>query len=271
MRVAVTGVASGIGAAACKILKERGDEIVGFDLNEPPENIADNVDEFHKMNIADLSALPELIAGLSGNFDALLNIAGIPPRSQSDGANAGNEALVLVVNFFGLRKFTELMLEKLVDGAAIASLSSRAGSRWAENIDQVKEFMRLPETTNLQEYCGQNGIDPVRAYDLSKEAVVVWSMAKTEVLLKRDIRLNCVSPGGVSTPILEDFVEAFGAERVNRMTDRAGRACLPEEAAGVAIFLISPESKWVKGYNIYTDGGAFAMITSDQLELSEFS
>jgi NAD(P)-dependent dehydrogenase (short-subunit alcohol dehydrogenase family) len=271
MRVAVTGAASGIGAATCKILKDRGDEVVAFDVIKPGKDVLENIDRFLLLDIADLASISEVLAKVDGRFDALMNIAGIPPRSGKDGESSGNEAQVLAVNFFGLRKFTLLLLDKLSDGAAIVSVASRAGSRWRENIAQVKSFLRLPEDTNLQEYCRRNGINPVRSYDLSKEAIIVWSMAQTEAFLERGLRINSISPAGVSTRILEDFREAFGKERVDKNTERAGRACLPEEAASVAVFMISKESAWIKGCDIFVDGGSFAMGNGDLLELSEFA
>ena len=271
MRVAVTGAASGIGAATCKILKDRGDEVIAFDVMKPGKDVLESIDRFHLLDISDLASISEVLGKVDGKFDALMNIAGIPPRSGKDGESSGNEAQVLAVNFFGLRKFTLLLLDKLSDGAAIVSVASRAGSRWRENIAQVKSFLRLPEDTDLQEYCGQNGISPVRSYDLSKEAIIVWSMAQTEAFLERGLRINSVSPAGVSTRILDDFREAFGKERIDKNTERAGRACLPEETASVAVFMISKESAWIKGCDIVVDGGSFAMANSDLLELSEFA
>jgi len=271
MRVAVTGAASGIGAATCKILKDRGDEVVAFDVMKPGKDVLKNIDRFLLLDIADFASISEALAKVDGKFDALMNIAGIPPRSGKADESSGNEAQVLAVNFFGLRKFTLLLLDKLNDGAAIVSVASRAGSRWRENIAQVKSFLRLPEDTDLQEYCRRNGINPVRSYDLSKEAIIVWSMAQTEAFLGRGLRINSISPAGVSTRILEDFREAFGKERVDKNTERAGRACLPEETASVAVFMISKESAWIKGCDIFVDGGSFAMANGDLLELSEFA
>ena len=110
-------------------------------------------------------------------------------------------------------------------------------------------------------------IDHVRAYNLSKEAVIVLTIAETEALFARGLRMNTVSPAAVSTGILDDFVTAFG-ERVAKNIARAGRPGLPDEVADVILFLASPESRWLKGIDIPVDGGMGAMAVSDMIGLA---
>lgn len=260
MRIAVTGSATGIGAEACRLLKERGDIVIGFDVAETSVN----VDSFHKVDLSDPDAIAAVLASVKGRFDALLNIAGVPPRP-------GNEALVLAVNFIGLRAFTMGLMSKLNNSSSIVNMASRAGMAWRDNIDQVKALMGLSPDVSLEEFCRHHEINHVRAYNLSKEAVIVWSMAQTESLVPRNIRLNTVSPSGVETKILDDFKDAFGRDRVEQNTKRVGRLVNPDEAAKAAVFLASPESSWIKGIDLGIDGGAVAMNTSDALGLKEFT
>ena len=79
-------------------------------------------------------------------------------------------------------------------------------------------------------------------------------------------RMNCVSPAAVSTGILDDFTKAFG-EKVARNIARAGRPGSPEEIADIILFLLSPQSAWIKGQDITIDGGMSAMGMTDMLEL----
>lgn len=260
MRVAVTGCATGIGAEACRILKERGDEVVGFDLVETNTN----VDSFHKIDLSDSAFIASVLNEVDGKFDALMNIAGLPPRE-------GLTATILAVNFIGLRAFTLGMLEKLNDNSSIVNMASRAGMAWRDNIDQVKALMGLSEDVSLDDFIAHHEINHVRAYNLSKEAVIVWSMAQTESLVPRNIRLNTVSPSGVETQIIDDFKEAFGRDRVEQNTKRVGRLVNPDEAAQAAVFLASPESSWIKGIDLGIDGGTVAMNISDALGLEEFT
>ncbi|MEX0281832.1 MAG: SDR family oxidoreductase, partial [Arenibacterium sp.] len=110
--------------------------------------------------------------------------------------------------------------------------------------------------------------DPVRAYDLSKEAVILWTMASSEAYLNRNQRINSISPGAVDTGILQDFETAFG-QRMTQNVARAGRTGTPEEIAQLAAFLLSPQSSWIKGIDVSIDGGMSAFNLSDALALSD--
>ncbi len=255
MRVALTGGATGIGACVAEKLKRRGALVVSFDINRPEHN----VDEWIETNLGDQASITSAVRKVKGSFDVLINNAGVPPRD-------GLTEKVLQVNFFGLRQFMEEMLEKLEPSATIVNTASRAGSMWRENIDQVKALMALKSQDELPAFIDENDIDTVRAYNLSKEAVIALTFANTERLLGRNIRINSVSPAAVSTDILDDFKAAFG-ERAATAIARAGRPGTAEEIAEVITFLASPESHWIKGENITIDGGMTAMATTDELGL----
>ena len=171
-----------------------------------------------------------------------------------------------MVNYIGMKTFLDGMIGKLNRGASIVNTSSRAGSMWQENLKQVKRFMQLG-VSELSNFVSEENIDPVRAYNLSKEAVNVLTMSRTEDLLAKGLRINSVCPAAVSTDILQDFTNAFG-EKVVKNIAKAGRPALPEEIADLILYLISPESGWVKGQNITIDGGMSAIITSDILNLN---
>tara|TARA_R110000751_G_scaffold180038_1_gene286406 strand:+ start:17019 stop:17792 length:774 start_codon:yes stop_codon:yes gene_type:complete len=256
MRVALTGGASGIGAAVAANLKRLGADIVAFDIVEPRVNI----DQWVKVDLSDPTSILEAERQVSGSFDALINNAGLPPRM-------GLEEKVLAVNYFGLVNFTKLMLPKLTQGGAIVNTASKAGARWRDNIPQIKALRDLADVDALPAFIESQAIGPVRAYDLSKEAVIVWTITQTERLAALGLRANTVSPAAVSTDILDDFVSAFG-ERATKAMARIGRPGSPEEVAEVICFLASPQSNWLKGIDIPIDGGLAAMSLSDGLEMS---
>ena len=135
-----------------------------------------------------------------------------------------------------------------------------------DNLDEVKALMALDNPDALPDFVAERKMNHVRAYNLSKEAVIVLTMAETEALIARDLRMNSVSPAAVSTGILDDFVTAFG-ERVAKNIARVGRPGLPEEVADIIIFLASPESHWIKGTDIVIDGGMGALAQTDMMGL----
>ncbi|MEM9602312.1 MAG: SDR family oxidoreductase [Pseudomonadota bacterium] len=261
MRVALTGAASGIGAEVAARLSAAGHTVIAFDIAEPTAN----VDRWIQADFADGNSIRAALSRAEGPFDALINNAGLPPRP-------GLETTILQVNFFGLRLFTEGLLDALAPKAAIVNTASRAGAMWRENLPQVKSLMALghpgDNVDTLDAFIQAHGIDGTRAYNLSKEAVIVLTQTLTEPLIARDIRVNSVSPAAVNTGILQDFVTAFG-ERVAKNIARVGRPGDADEVADVIVFLASPESRWIKGQDIVVDGGMGAVAACDTLSLRD--
>ncbi len=253
--VVVTGAATGIGAETVRQLRAAGAHVTGVDIAAP----TGTVDAYVPVDLGDPAAIDRAVAALEGPFDALCNIAGLPPRE-------GLSAPILSVNFLGFRRFTTAMLDRMAPGASIVNVASLAGIRWRENLEQVKALMALPDDANTVGFCETNGIDHVRAYNLSKEAVIVWTMAQTEALIARDLRMNSVSPAAVATGILDDFKTAFG-DRTAKNIARVGRTGTPEEIAAVIVFLASPASGWLKGVDIRIDGGTAALNICDTMGL----
>lgn len=254
MRVALTGGATGIGAAVAVELKANGHHVTAFDISEPQAN----VDVWVQTDLSDPASVQAAIAAADGPYDALINNAGLPPRD-------GLEELILKVNFFGLRTFMTAMSDQLSDGAAIVNVASRAGAQWRENLDEIKALIALGEA-QLGDFISERGITPTRAYNLSKEAVIVMTMADTQSLNARHLRANSVSPAAVSTDILQDFATAFG-DKMTKNVARVGRPGLPSEIASAIVFLASPASGWIKGQDIVIDGGMSAILTSEALGL----
>lgn len=241
--IAVTGLSSGIGAATAKLLMSRGARIVGFDRNAPDYEVA----AFHPVDLADPGSIEQALSGVDGPFDALCNIAGVPPTADKH--------TVLRVNFFGLRHFTESLVDRLADTAPIVNLASLAGFQWRANIDVVKaglatSFADADAWIALQDVAG------APSYHLSKELVIAWTIWNCQRWKARGIRMNSVSPGPVSTPILADFIQTLG-KRVEEdlKLNRAGTA---EEIAPVVAFLCSEDARWINGADVAVDSGAGA-------------
>ncbi len=254
---AITGVSNGIGKELSKLLKLKGHRVLGFDIAKPTQD----VDQFIALDLSRPSSIVDACAQVSDGLDGICNSAGLPPRD-------GLEEQILAVNYFGTRQFTNELQAKLKDGASVVNMASRAGHGWPNGIEQVKRLSKMSGTSNVQKFIAEEEITPVRAYDLSKEAIILWTMASSENYLNRGMRINSISPGAVNTQILDDFQAAFG-DRMTKNVERAGRSGTADEIAQLAMFLLSPESGWIKGTDISIDGGMSAFATSDRLELSD--
>ncbi len=253
---AVTGVASGIGAELARILKSQGHRIVGFDIQQTSEN----VDRFIPLDLNDASSITNAAAAVDEPLSGLCNNAGLPPR-------AGLEEAILQVNFLGTRAFTTAMLPHMVKNASIVNMASRAGHGWREGMDQVKRLAAVHDKNQLTAFIATEQINATRCYNLTKEAVILWTLAESEAMVNKGLRINSLSPGGIATGILADFQKAFG-DKMTKNVERAGRPGTPEEVARIAAFVLSPASNWLKGADIAIDGGMGSFNQSDAMGLA---
>lgn len=252
---AVTGVATGIGADLARVLGRQGHRVIGFDIKDA----STSVDCFIPLDLNDPASIAKATAALDEPIDGLCNNAGVAPLP-------GAQTLILQVNFLGQRDFTNRMLPQIKPGGAIMNMASRAGHAWMENVDQVKRLAALSGPKDLPEFVAREGLDATRCYNLSKEAMILWTQAITEPLFDNDIRAVSLSPGGISTGLLDDFRRAFG-DAMARNVERAGRPGRPDEVAEIAAFALSRAAYWMKGIDIPIDGGMGAFNLSDRLEL----
>lgn len=252
---AVTGVASGIGAELARILKEQGHDVIGFDIRETQRN----VDRFIPLDLGDADSISAAAAAVDTPLEGLCNNAGLPPRD-------GLEEAILQVNFIGTRAFTGALLPHLRTGGSIVNMASRAGHGWRDHIQQIKHLASLTRRDQLAAFLAAEGIDATRCYNLTKEAIILWTVAEAEAMISQGLRMNSLSPGGIATGILADFQKAFG-DKMTQNVARAGRPGAPEEIAQIAAFLLSPAAHWIKGADIPIDGGMGAFNQSDALGL----
>jgi NAD(P)-dependent dehydrogenase (short-subunit alcohol dehydrogenase family) len=245
--IVVTGAASGIGAETAKQLKAVGAKVIGLDRNKPEQH----VDHYIEIDLSNPASIANAAAEIPSGIDGLCNIAGLPPTAGA--------LPVMKVNVLGLQMLTMSLIEKMSDGGAIVNIASLAGLGWPDAVDQIKGFQTKATFENLAQVCEELGVDDERSYFFAKEVLIAWTMQNRWTWRERGIRMNCVSPGPVETPILKDFLETLGerAEEDMKVMDRAG---LPTDIAPVAVFMCSDASAWIRGANIPCDGGMFAHV-----------
>ncbi len=246
--IVVTGVASGIGAKTCEVLRLQGATVIGVDRNE-----TDNADQFFKADLTDPASLDALVEALPNGLDGLANIAGVPPTAPAE--------TVLKVNLIGLRHLTDALIPKLADNASIANLASLAGFGWAGAVEQNKDALALDFDSDVTGFCAENELNTPggRSYFLSKEALIIWTMQNRWTWRDRGITMNCISPGPVETPILGDFLETLG-ERAEEDMKVMDRPATPNDIAPVVSFALSSNAKWLRGANLTSDGGMSSHI-----------
>jgi NAD(P)-dependent dehydrogenase (short-subunit alcohol dehydrogenase family) len=242
--IVITGVSSGIGAETARLLRAQGARIVGVDRNEPMFS----VDAFVKADLSEQAAIDAAFRQLPERFDALANIAGVPGTAPVDA--------VARVNYLGLRHLSARALERLPAGGSIVNISSILGAEWPQRLDIHKALAETPGFEAGLAFLARNPVPQASCYQYFKEALIVWTTVQSQKwFLERGVRMNCVAPGPVFTPILGDFVTMLGEERVQKDAHRMKRPAYADEVAPVIAFLCSDAARWVSGINLPVDGG----------------
>lgn len=242
--IVITGVSSGIGAETARYLRLNGARVIGMDRNDP----SITVDGFIKADLSEQSTIDAAVKQLPAHFDALCNIAGVPGTAPAD--------LVGRVNYLGLRHLCAQALERLPQGGAIVNIASILGAEWPQRLDAHKDLARTPSFEAGLAWLARHPVAQDTCYQYFKEALIVWTITQSQAwFLQHGVRMNCVAPGPVFTPILGDFVQMLGQERVQADAHRMKRPALADEIAPVVAFLCADESRWVSGINLPVDGG----------------
>lgn len=255
-RVVVTGCASGIGAHVTRQLTELGAYVVGLDTRRPVFDIS----EFHQVDLADAASIDRAVACLGTRVDALFNIAGVS-------SGIGDPLLVVTVNFLGLRHFTEAVLSMMPSGSSVVSVSSLAAADYLDHRQVVAALLNTRSMAEGVEWCRRHP-DALGGggYQLSKEAIILYTMRSAASLGARGIRINCTGPGVTETPILDQLRTAYGQDYLDDIPKPLGRVADPAEQAAVLVFLNSQAASYISGQVIWVDGGTVGATIAGGLQ-----
>ena len=253
--VAVTGAASGIGARIADLCAGMGADVIAIDRNEPATRYAGCI----KGDVSSQAGVDAIVAALPPKVDALVNSAGL--------SGATGMVPVVTVNFYGLRALSVGATEKLREGGAVVNVASIAGYGWRANLDRTKALVAVPGFPDVAALVRAHNVPDGYGYPLSKELLLLWTQlaAHQPPFKSRRIRVVSVSPGPVETPILKEFRQVLGDQRVDSDIAPVGRAGTPGDVAPVVAFLCSDGARWINGTNIATDGGLEAAINAQVL------
>ena len=255
-RAVVTGCASGIGERVVRQLTELGADVIGLDQRRP----AFKLNEFHELDLADPVSIDRAVACVDGPVDALFNVAGVS-------SGIGNPPLVVTINFLGLRHVTEALIPKMVAGSSIVSVSSLAAAAYHDHLRAVAPLLNTATMREGIDWCHAHP-DALAGggYQLSKEAVILYTMQNAAPLGARGIRINCTGPGVTETPILDQLRTAYGQGFLEAIPKPLGRVAGPAEQASVLLFLNSRAASYITGQVLWVDGGNVGAAIARELE-----
>lgn len=248
---ALTGGATGIGAALREQLQAQGDEVITVDIKEGDV-------------IADLSTPDGRQAAVEGirkraadGLDGFIPCAGVPPVARP-------LSLVPSVNYFGVVD-TVAGLRDLVAlrRGTVLLVASNSAPMVALDDPYVSACLDGDEVAAIAALEGRDGHT---AYAGSKRAITAWMRRKVVEYARAGVRLNAVAPGITLTPLSEQVMaddELGPAIKQFGELVPWGGAAQPGQIASVMRFLLGPDASCVCGAVLFADGGSDAMLRPD--------
>jgi NAD(P)-dependent dehydrogenase (short-subunit alcohol dehydrogenase family) len=255
---AVTGSASGIGAAVRARLESDGWRVVGVDL-DGQEVTAD-------LSTADgrRAAVDGVLERLDdGALDAAVVCAGLGPQVP-------DRALLVSVNYFGAVAALDGWLDALAASAGAGSAPSAVAiCSNSISVTPMPDLSLVERMLDGDEHAARElAADLVgpTVYAMTKLALGRALRQRAQGWATRAVRLNAVAPGPVETPLFQGTLDdPVLGPLVDLLPVPMGRPSRPEEIAAPIAFLLSPEASMVHGSILFVDGGSDALLRSDHV------
>jgi len=237
----VTGAGSGLGRATALRVASEGAALACLDVaHVAAEQTAADIGaaggtaRAYRVDVSDpasVRAATEAAVGDLGRPSLLVNCAGVGKFANAHEMAYEDWARIIGVNLTGTFLMSQAVLPYLLDGGGnIVNIASNAG------------LMGQPYSA---------------AYCASKGGVVNLTRALADEYLRKGVRVNCVAPGGMATPLQNAFrqlPEGADPTLIAKLRTPLGAAA-PEEVAALIAFIASDEGRYMTGSIVSIDGG----------------
>jgi len=235
--IIVTGASGGIGNSIIKKLNEAGANILASGTRiEKLEELKKNYKNIKilKFDISQSDKIEEFIENatseLGGSLDGLVNNAGITQDNLAIRMSLDEWQKVININLTSTFLMSKFAIKKM--------LKNKSG-----------------KIVNITSVVGHTGNLGQVNYTASKAGIVAMSKSLAIEYAKKNININCISPGFIKTAMTEKIDDKFKEVIISKIP--SARLGEPDDIANAALFLSSEQSNYINGETLHVNGGMY--------------
>ena len=235
--IIVTGASGGIGNSIVKKLNQAGANILASGTRiEKLEELKKNFENIKilKFDISQSDKIAEFIENatneLGGSLDGLVNNAGITQDNLAIRMSLEEWQKVININLTSTFLMSKFAIKKM--------LKNKSG-----------------KIVNITSVVGHTGNLGQANYTASKAAIVAMSKSLAIEYAKKNININCISPGFIKTAMTDKIDEKFREVIISKIP--SARLGEPDDIANAVLFLSSDQSDYINGETIHVNGGMY--------------
>ena len=235
--IIVTGASGGIGNAIIKKLSEAGANILASGTRiEKLEELKKNFEglKILKFDISQSDKIEEFIENatgeLGGSLDGMINNAGITQDNLAIRMSLDEWQKVININLTSTFLMSKFAIKKM--------LKNKSG-----------------KIVNITSVVGHTGNLGQANYTASKAGIVAMSKSLAIEYAKKNININCISPGFIKTAMTDKIDDKFKEVIISKIP--SARLGGPEDIANAVLFLSSGQSDYINGETLHVNGGMY--------------
>ena len=235
--IIVTGASGGIGNAIIKKLSEEGANILASGTKiEKLEELKKNFEDLKilKFDISQSNKIEEFIENatseLGGSLDVIVNNAGITQDNLAIRMSLDEWQKVININLTSTFLMSKFAIKKM--------LKNKSG-----------------KIVNITSVVGHTGNLGQANYTASKAGIVAMSKSLAIEYAKKNININCISPGFIQTAMTDKIDDKFKEVIISKIP--SARLGEPDDIANAVLFLSSDQSNYINGETLQVNGGMY--------------
>tara|TARA_B100000161_G_C33480229_1_gene382198 strand:+ start:220 stop:957 length:738 start_codon:yes stop_codon:yes gene_type:complete len=236
-KIIVTGATGGIGSSIVKLLSENGAKVLATGTRiEKLEKLKSEFKSLEILNfdISQNDKIEEFIdratTQIGGELDCIINNAGITKDNLSIRMTNDEWNKVININLTSTFLMCKFAIKKMLK----------------------KKFGKIVNITSVVGHTGNLG---QANYTASKAGIIAMSKSLALEYAKKNININCISPGFIKTDMTDKMDEKFKEVIISKIP--SARLGEPEDIAKVVLFLASDQSNYINGETIHVNGGMY--------------